>query len=123
MRLLIVKTSSMGDVVHAMPALSDIRAHHPDIGLDARLIARRRGLKEAERLAHRGEVGPLREGGLAKYNIKMLVDETYTPPLSDATSLMQKVRTTKPEVLIFPSTTISDNAICMRRMAWSRVAP
>jgi ADP-heptose:LPS heptosyltransferase len=29
MRLLIVKTSSMGDVVHAMPVVADILRHHP----------------------------------------------------------------------------------------------
>ncbi len=34
MRILIVKTSSMGDVVHALPALSDIRRHRPGITVD-----------------------------------------------------------------------------------------
>ena len=34
MRLLIVKTSSMGDVVHALPVLADIRAHHADVVID-----------------------------------------------------------------------------------------
>src|SRR3954447_437071 len=35
---------------------------------------------------------PMREGGLAGAGIKILVDETFTPPLSDATALVQKVR-------------------------------
>lgn len=34
MRLLIVKTSSMGDVVHALPALSDVRAQVPGVQVD-----------------------------------------------------------------------------------------
>ena len=34
MRLLIVKTSSMGDVVHAMPVVNDIHRHHPDTDID-----------------------------------------------------------------------------------------
>lgn len=34
MRLLIVKTSSMGDVVHALPAVSDILRHRPDTEID-----------------------------------------------------------------------------------------
>ena len=34
MRLLIVKTSSMGDVVHAMPVVNDIRRHHPQAEID-----------------------------------------------------------------------------------------
>ncbi|HET9976258.1 MAG TPA: lipopolysaccharide heptosyltransferase I, partial [Burkholderiaceae bacterium] len=34
MRVLIVKTSSMGDVVHALPVVSDLRAAHPGIEID-----------------------------------------------------------------------------------------
>ena len=34
MRLLIVKTSSMGDVVHAMPVVNDLRRHLPDLEID-----------------------------------------------------------------------------------------
>ncbi|MDT7836839.1 lipopolysaccharide heptosyltransferase I [Aquabacterium sp. OR-4] len=33
-RVLIVKTTSMGDVVHALPAISDIRHYRPGIGID-----------------------------------------------------------------------------------------
>jgi heptosyltransferase I len=34
MRILIVKLSSLGDVVHAMPAVQDIRLAHPDAEID-----------------------------------------------------------------------------------------
>ena len=34
LRLLIVKTSSMGDVVHAMPVVADILRHHPGTVID-----------------------------------------------------------------------------------------
>ncbi len=34
MRLLIVKTSSMGDVVHALPVVTDILRQHPDAEID-----------------------------------------------------------------------------------------
>lgn len=34
MKILIVKTSSMGDVVHTMPAISDIALHVPDAQID-----------------------------------------------------------------------------------------
>ena len=33
-RLLIVKTSSLGDVIHNLPILADIRAHYPDMQFD-----------------------------------------------------------------------------------------
>lgn len=34
MKLLIVKTSSMGDVIHALPVLADIQAHCPEAQID-----------------------------------------------------------------------------------------
>ena len=34
MRVLIIKTSSLGDVVHTLPALTDAAAHYPDIEFD-----------------------------------------------------------------------------------------
>lgn len=33
-RLLIVKTSSLGDVIHNLPIIADIRAHYPDMQFD-----------------------------------------------------------------------------------------
>src|SRR5262249_60188987 len=35
---------------------------------------------------------PMREGGLQKLGLALMVDETFTPPLADATSMIQKVR-------------------------------
>ena len=34
LKLLIVKTSSLGDVIHNLPIIADIRAHHPDVKID-----------------------------------------------------------------------------------------
>ena len=34
MRILIVKTSSLGDVIHNLPVVSDIRRHFPDAVVD-----------------------------------------------------------------------------------------
>ena len=65
---------------------------------------------------------PLREGGLEKMGIKVLMDETYTPPLSDATPLIQKVRSTRPEILLFVSTTISDLKLGLEKMNEFRLA-
>lgn len=65
---------------------------------------------------------PLREGALAKAGMKVLMDETYTPPLSDATPLIQKVRSTRPEILFFVSTTISDLKLGLEKMNEFRLA-
>lgn len=34
MRVLVVKTSSMGDIIHTLPALTDAAAHHPNLCFD-----------------------------------------------------------------------------------------
>lgn len=34
LKLLIVKTSSLGDVIHNLPIIADIHAHHPDVKID-----------------------------------------------------------------------------------------
>lgn len=59
---------------------------------------------------------PMREGGLAKMGLKTVMDETYTPPLSDATPLIQRVRSTRPDILLFVSTTISDNKLVFEKL-------
>jgi branched-chain amino acid transport system substrate-binding protein len=59
---------------------------------------------------------PMREGGLQKLGIKLLMDETFTPPLSDATPLMQKVRSTRPEFLVYVTTTISDVKLGLEKL-------
>lgn len=65
---------------------------------------------------------PMREGGLAKMNVKVTMDETFTPPLSDATPLMQKVRSTRPEFLLFISSTISDLKLGLEKLNEFRLA-
>ena len=65
---------------------------------------------------------PMREGGLAKMNIKIAMDETFTPPLSDATPLIQKVRSTRPEFLLFISSTISDLKLGLEKLNEFRLA-
>ena len=59
---------------------------------------------------------PIREGGLAKYGMKAVMDETYTPPLADATPLIQKVRSTRPDFLLFISTNVSDLKLGLEKM-------
>ncbi len=55
-------------------------------------------------------------GGLDKYDMKAVVDETYTPPLSDATTLMQRVRSARPDMLLYVTTTISDLKLGLDKM-------
>jgi branched-chain amino acid transport system substrate-binding protein len=65
---------------------------------------------------------PMREGGLEKLGMKVLVDETFTPPLSDATPLVQKIRSSRPEFLLFVTTTISDLKLGLEKLNEFRLA-
>ena len=65
---------------------------------------------------------PLREGGLTKMGVKITMDETFTPPLSDATPLIQKVRNNRPDMLLFLSTTVSDLKLGLEKMNEFRLA-
>jgi branched-chain amino acid transport system substrate-binding protein len=59
---------------------------------------------------------PMREGGIAKLGLKLVVDETFTPPLSDATPLIQKVRSSRPDFLLLLPTAISDDKMCLEKL-------
>ena len=59
---------------------------------------------------------PMREGGLAKLGLKLVVDETFTPPLSDCTPLVQKVRSSRPDILLLLPTAISDDKMCVEKL-------
>ena len=59
---------------------------------------------------------PMREGGLEKAGVKLLVDEIFTPPLADATSIVQKLRSAKPEILLLIPTAISDDKLILEKL-------
>ena len=59
---------------------------------------------------------PMREGGFDKLGLKLVVDEIYTPPLSDATSLVQKVRNAKPDILLMLTTNVPDTKLVVEKL-------
>ena len=59
---------------------------------------------------------PMREGLLKEIGLELVMDETFTPPLSDATPLVQKVRAAKPDLLFFLPTVISDAKLVLEKM-------
>jgi branched-chain amino acid transport system substrate-binding protein len=59
---------------------------------------------------------PMREGGLQALGLRLVVDETFTPPLSDCTPLIQKVRSSRPEILLLLPTAISDDKLCLEKL-------
>jgi branched-chain amino acid transport system substrate-binding protein len=61
-------------------------------------------------------VKPMKERLLKELGIQLVVDETFTPPLADATPLVQKVRATRPDLLFFLPTVISDAKRVLEKM-------
>lgn len=61
-------------------------------------------------------VKPMKERLLKELGIQLVVDETFTPPLADATPLVQKVRAARPDMLFFLPTVISDAKLMLEKM-------
>lgn len=61
-------------------------------------------------------VKPMREHLLKDLGLNLVVDETFTPPMADATPLVQKIRTTKPDLFFYLPTVISDAKLVLEKM-------
>ena len=61
-------------------------------------------------------VKPMINGGLEKAGLKLLTQETFTPPLSDATPLIAKVRALHPDFLLLVPTAVPDDSLLLQKM-------
>jgi branched-chain amino acid transport system substrate-binding protein len=62
-------------------------------------------------------VKPMKESGLLeKLGLPIVVDETFTPPLANATPLIQRVRAARPDFLFLMPTAISDTALLVQKL-------
>ncbi len=61
-------------------------------------------------------IKPLKAGLLAKLGVKATVDEVYTPGLSDATPLIQRVRSARPEFMLLNSSNVSDSKLLIEKL-------
>jgi len=84
-------------------------------GGDLRGIAKRdRAHHGAENLLlHDAHFGP----GLDKYGLKLVADEVYTAPISDASPIAQKVRASRPDFLLFLPTVASDTKTVLEKLS------
>ena len=60
---------------------------------------------------------PIREFVLKEQKLTAVADEVYTPPLADATTLVQKIRSGRPDFVMFQSTTPGDNKLLLDKFA------
>lgn len=59
---------------------------------------------------------PLREKLLAAKGIELVADEVWTPPLADATSIVQKLRATQPDLVFYGATNFPDSVQMLQKV-------
>ena len=59
---------------------------------------------------------PLREKLLAAKGIELVVDEVWTPPLPDATAIVQKLRSTQPDIMFYGATNFPDSIQVLQKI-------
>jgi branched-chain amino acid transport system substrate-binding protein len=59
---------------------------------------------------------PLREKLLAARSIELVADEVWTPPLADATSIVQKLRATQPDIVFYGATNFPDSIQMLQKV-------
>lgn len=60
---------------------------------------------------------PIREHVLKDLGITLAADEVYTPPLADATTMVQRVRSARPDFVLFQSTNVPDDKLLLDKFA------
>lgn len=61
-------------------------------------------------------VKPIKDHQLSKLGLELVVDEVFTPPLANATPLIQRVRSRRPDILLLLPTAISDAKLLLEKM-------
>jgi branched-chain amino acid transport system substrate-binding protein len=59
---------------------------------------------------------PLREKLLKAKGIEIVVDEVWTPPLADATAIVQKLRATQPDIMFYGATNFPDSIQVLQKI-------
>jgi branched-chain amino acid transport system substrate-binding protein len=61
-------------------------------------------------------VKPIKDHQLKRLGLELVMDEVFTPPLANATPLIQRVRSRRPEMLLLLPTAISDAKLLLEKM-------
>ena len=60
---------------------------------------------------------PIRDHSAKDLGLTIVTDEVYTPPLTDATTMIQHVRSGRPDFVIFQSTNVPDDKLLVDKFA------
>src|SRR6185436_14996797 len=55
--------------------------------------------------------------------LTIVADEVYTPPLADATTMVQKIRSGRPDFIVFQSTNVGDDKLLLDKFAERGITP
>lgn len=108
-------------VVQTVPVASQLALNSMPTVLDmAQAASGKRPTKVAiisdSTAASQAFVTPLRDGGFQKLGVTVVSDDVFTPPLTDATAMIQKLRATRPDFLLFYSTSFPDAKLVLNKM-------
>ncbi|MFB9971619.1 ABC transporter substrate-binding protein [Pseudoroseomonas cervicalis] len=59
---------------------------------------------------------PLREGGFARLGLNTVMDENFSVPLSDAAPLIQRLRRSRPDLVLLGTTATSDSRLLLQTL-------
>ena len=74
------------------------------------------GLISDDTAVAQANAAPLRNGRIEAFKLTLAMDETYTPPLSDASSLVQRIRRTRPDFVMLNTTNVPDSRLLLQKM-------
>ena len=60
---------------------------------------------------------PIRDHSAKDLGLTIVTDEVYTPPLTDATTMIQHVRSSRPDFVVFQSTNVPDDKLLVDKFA------
>ena len=66
---------------------------------------------------------PIRDHVLKDEKLTPVVDQTYTPPLTDATTLVQPVRSARPDFVLLTSTNVPDDKLLLDKFSEFNMPP
>ena len=66
---------------------------------------------------------PIRDHVAKDLGLTIVADETYTPPLADATTLVQKIRSGRPDFIVCQSTNVGDDKLLLDKFAERGITP
>src|SRR6185436_21169419 len=66
---------------------------------------------------------PIREHVAKDLGLTIVADEVYTPPLADATTMVQKIRSGRPDFIVFQSTNVGDDKLLLDKFAERGITP